>query len=90
VAAKLTVEVAPRATDATTHDLGFVFMPSHLVAAAVTRDEQWHAPAILAAHTLKSRFVTNGGYLLGSKPFSRANAELARRGEPPIDWRLDR
>ena len=44
VAAKLTVEVAPRATDATTHDLGFVFMPSHLVAAAVTRDEQWRAP----------------------------------------------
>jgi uracil-DNA glycosylase len=27
---------------------------------------------------------------LGSKPFSRANAELAKRGEPPIDWRLDR
>ncbi|MFI5259762.1 MAG: uracil-DNA glycosylase [Candidatus Limnocylindrales bacterium] len=27
---------------------------------------------------------------LGSKPFSRANAELTKRGEPPIDWRLDR
>jgi uracil-DNA glycosylase len=27
---------------------------------------------------------------LGSKPFSRANAELAKRGEPPIDWRLGR
>lgn len=26
---------------------------------------------------------------LHSRPFSRANAELASRGEPPIDWRLD-
>ncbi|MFI5259542.1 MAG: uracil-DNA glycosylase [Candidatus Limnocylindrales bacterium] len=25
---------------------------------------------------------------LGSKPFSRANAELAKRGEPPINWWL--
>jgi len=28
-------------------------------------------------------------WFLRSKPFSRANAELAKRGEPPINWRLD-
>jgi uracil-DNA glycosylase len=32
--------------------------------------------------------LSNEGFL-GSKPFSRANEGLERRGAEPIDWSLD-
>ena len=42
-------------------------------------------PAIESAHP--SPLSAHAGFL-GSRPFSRANALLAERGAPPIDWRL--
>jgi uracil-DNA glycosylase len=42
-------------------------------------------PRIESAHP--SPMSANRGFL-GSRPFSRANALLAERGEQPIDWRL--
>ena len=42
-------------------------------------------PVIASAHP--SPLSASRGFF-GSKPFSRANAELARLGEEPVDWRL--
>lgn len=42
-------------------------------------------PAIESAHP--SPLSASGGFF-GSRPFSRANAELERLGAEPVDWRL--
>ncbi len=47
-------------------------------------DESRHA-VLRAAHP--SPLSARRGFF-GSRPFSRANAALAERGRPPIDWRL--
>lgn len=48
-------------------------------------DEGRHA-VLRSAHP--SPLSARNGFF-GSRPFSRANAALEERGQPPIDWRLD-
>lgn len=62
-----------------------------LVAILWGRDAQALAPALRGVEVIASPhpspYSARSGFF-GSRPFSRANAALARQGAAPIDWRL--
>lgn len=62
-----------------------------LVAILWGRDAQALAPALRGMEVIASPhpspYSARSGFF-GSRPFSRANAALARQGAAPIDWRL--
>lgn len=63
-AARLWAErLAGREHDDRTHDLGFLFYPSHAVGDLLGHDGALSARALVAARTLLSRFVETGGYI---------------------------
>jgi unsaturated chondroitin disaccharide hydrolase len=55
-------KLVPRQHDLTTHDLGFLFEPSHVLGARLTGDAALKAPALTAAATLLRRFNPRGNY----------------------------
>jgi unsaturated chondroitin disaccharide hydrolase len=57
------LELAPRQTDTSTHDLGFLFTPSWITAWRLTGDPSWRAGAITAADSLIQRFNPAGGFI---------------------------
>ncbi|MGW2960986.1 glycoside hydrolase family 88 protein [Streptomyces sp. NPDC001220] len=56
-------KLAPRRTDTTTHDLGFLFTPSWVTAWRLTGDDQWRTGAIQAADSLSRRYNPHGRFL---------------------------
>jgi unsaturated chondroitin disaccharide hydrolase len=57
------LRLAPRATDCSTHDMGFLFEPGCVRGYNILRDGQLRALAITAARSLASRFVAKGRYI---------------------------
>jgi unsaturated chondroitin disaccharide hydrolase len=55
--------LAPRRTDTSTHDLGFLFSPSWVTAWRLTGDEAWRAGAIEAAGSLTRRYNERGRFI---------------------------
>ncbi|MEU3953921.1 glycoside hydrolase family 88 protein [Streptomyces achromogenes] len=55
--------LAPRQTDTTTHDLGFLFYPSWVTAWRLTGDDEWRTGAIRAADSLIRRYNPRGGFI---------------------------
>ncbi len=54
--------LVPRQNDTTTHDLGFLFEPSHLLGARLTGDTTLNAPVVTASETMTLRFNEKGKY----------------------------
>jgi len=61
--------LAPRATDPSTHDLGFLFWPSFALGYALTGDRSLRETALQSARTLAGRIHPGGGYLQAWGPF---------------------
>lgn len=59
-AARVTALLAPRAAQATTHDLGFLFWPSAVLGHALTGDVGLRALALTAARSLVARALPSG------------------------------
>lgn len=57
------MRLAPRATDRSTHDMGFLFEPSCVRGHNIQADEQLRSLAISAGRSLASRFVPEGRYI---------------------------
>jgi unsaturated chondroitin disaccharide hydrolase len=57
------LKLAPRRTDTTTHDLGFLFTPSWITAWRLTGDPSWRDGAVTAAGSLIQRFNPAGGFI---------------------------
>jgi len=57
------MRLAPRATDRSTHDMGFLFEPSCVRGHNIQPDEQLRSLAITAAQSLASRYVSIGRYI---------------------------
>jgi unsaturated chondroitin disaccharide hydrolase len=55
--------LAPRQTDTTTHDLGFLFYPSWVTAWRLTGDDKWRAGALRAADSLILRYNPAGRFI---------------------------
>lgn len=62
-AARWTNRLAHLKTNTGTHDLGFIFYLSHVLAGRLTGDVAWYDNAIEAAYTLIQRFNPKGEYL---------------------------
>lgn len=56
-------KLAPRRTDTTTHDLGFLFTPSWVTAWRLTGQDEWRTGAIEAARSLSRRYNPRGRFL---------------------------
>ncbi|MER7935255.1 MULTISPECIES: glucuronyl hydrolase [unclassified Streptomyces] len=56
-------KLAPRRTDTTTHDLGFLFTPSWVTAWRLTGDDGWRSGAVQAAGSLSRRYNPRGRFL---------------------------
>lgn len=56
-------KLAPRQSDTSTHDLGFLFKLSHLLGAEITRDVSFEIPALGAARSLIQRFNPRGKFI---------------------------
>lgn len=65
--------LAGRENDDTTHDLGFLFYPSHVLGDLLRRDNTLRERALAAARNVASRFVPTGGYIQAWGP--RRHAE---------------
>jgi unsaturated chondroitin disaccharide hydrolase len=78
--------VSPRATDATTHDLGFLFYLSHVLGAQITGDATLHAPALTAARTLAERFNPRGKFI---QAWGARDVNDERRGRAIIDTMMN-
>lgn len=82
--------VAPRQTDANTHDIGFVFYPSFALGAWVTDDDGLKAPALRAAETLTTRFNEKGRYLQAwgplDHPLARRSTAIDTMMNLPLLW----
>lgn len=78
--------LAPRQTDTTTHDLGFLFELSHLLGARLTGDDDLTTPALAAARTLTLRFNPRGRYLQAWGPLDGAPEQ---RGRAIIDTMMN-
>jgi len=63
----------------------FVLWGAHAQKLAKTVGAGPNLPQVASAHP--SPLSASRGFL-GSRPFSRVNALLAARGDPPIDWHL--
>ncbi|MEU3529413.1 hypothetical protein AB0E62_37170 [Streptomyces sp. NPDC038707] len=55
--------LAPRQSDTSTHDLGFLFSPSWVTAWRLTGDDEWRTGAIRAADSLIRRYDPRGGFI---------------------------
>jgi unsaturated chondroitin disaccharide hydrolase len=55
--------LAPRQTDTTTHDMGFLFSPSFVRGYRITGDRALREIALTAARSLTTRFNDAGGYI---------------------------
>ncbi len=55
--------LAPRQTDTTTHDLGFLFEPSFIRGYRITGEPAYRSAAIQAARSLATRFHVPGDYI---------------------------
>lgn len=55
--------LAPRRSDTTTHDLGFLFYPSWVTAWRLTGDEYWSEGAVQAAGSLIQRYNPRGRFI---------------------------
>ncbi|AZS89381.1 glycoside hydrolase family 88 protein [Streptomyces griseoviridis] len=55
--------LAPRQSDTTTHDLGFLFTPSWVTAWRLTGDDTWRTGALRAADSLITRYNPRGRFL---------------------------
>ena len=62
-AERWTNKLAHMKTSRGTHDLGFIFYLSHVIAGRLTGDDTWYDNAIEAAFTLIQRFNPRGEYL---------------------------
>lgn len=78
--------LAPRQSDTTTHDLGFLFELSHVLGYELTGDEVLKATALQAAETLSLRFNHHGGFFQAWGPMD-APPEL--RGRAIIDTMMN-
>ncbi|HKN56888.1 MAG TPA: glycoside hydrolase family 88 protein, partial [Amycolatopsis sp.] len=56
-------KLAPRRSDTTTHDLGFLFYPSWVTAWRLTGDAKWADGAVQAASSLIQRYNPNGRFI---------------------------
>ncbi|MFE2102141.1 glucuronyl hydrolase [Streptomyces sp. NPDC059468] len=56
-------KLAPRQTDTTTHDLGFLFYPSWVTAWRLTGDDTWRTGAVRAADSLIRRYNPGGRFI---------------------------
>lgn len=56
-------KLAPMKTSTGTHDLGFIFYLSHVIAGRLTGDDAWYNNAVEAAYTLTQRYNPRGEYL---------------------------
>lgn len=56
-------KLAPRATDTSTHDVGFLFTPSWITAWRLTGDPAWRDGAITAAGSLIQRYNPAGRFI---------------------------
>jgi unsaturated chondroitin disaccharide hydrolase len=56
-------KLAPRQTDTSTHDLGFLFYPSWVTAWRLTGDDKWRAGAVKAASSLIQRYNPKGHFI---------------------------
>lgn len=81
-----TSRLAPRQSDATTHDLGFLFELSHVLGARITGDASLKAPALTAARTLSKRFNRKGRYF---QAWGALDAPFDRRGRAIIDTMMN-
>jgi unsaturated chondroitin disaccharide hydrolase len=57
------LKLAPRATDTSTHDVGFLFTPSWITAWRLTGDPKWRDGAITAAGSLIQRYNPAGRFI---------------------------
>ncbi|MGH8897032.1 MAG: glycoside hydrolase family 88 protein [Egibacteraceae bacterium] len=55
--------LAPRRTDTSTHDMGFLFSPSWVTAFRLTGDVAWRDGALVAAESLTRRFNPRGSFI---------------------------
>lgn len=55
--------LAPRQTDTTTHDMGFLFYPSFVRGYRITGDAWFRDAAVTAARSLATRYHPAGGYI---------------------------
>ncbi|WP_318205319.1 hypothetical protein [Streptomyces sp. SCL15-4] len=55
--------LAPRQSDTSTHDLGFLFYPSWVTAWRLTGDDEWRMGAIRAADSLTRRYNPRGEFI---------------------------
>jgi len=78
--------LAPRQTDTTTHDLGFLFELSHILGAQITGDATLKAPALTASKTLTLRFNEKGKYL---QAWGALDDPAERRGRAIIDTMMN-
>ncbi|MGH8886268.1 MAG: glycoside hydrolase family 88 protein [Egibacteraceae bacterium] len=70
--------LAPRRTDTSTHDLGFLFFPSWVTAFRITGDATWRDGALAAADSLTKRFNPRGSFIRAWGPLdSPVNAGRA-------------
>lgn len=58
-----TRRLAPRATDRSTHDMGFLFEPSFVRAFKITGEAEFRDGAVEAARSLATRFQPRGRYI---------------------------
>lgn len=57
------LKLAPRETDTSTHDVGFLFTPSWITAWRLTGDPQWRDGAVTAAGSLIQRYNPAGRFI---------------------------
>jgi unsaturated chondroitin disaccharide hydrolase len=57
------LKLAPRETDTTTHDVGFLFTPSWITAYRLTGDPTWRDGAVAAAGSLIQRYNPAGRFI---------------------------
>ena len=62
-AEKWALKLAPRETDTSTHDVGFLFTPSWITAYRLTGDTSWRDGAITAAGSLIQRYNPAGKFI---------------------------
>jgi len=78
--------LAPRQDDTTTHDLGFLFLLSHVLGAQITGDATLKAPALTAAQTLTRRFNPQGHFI---QAWGALDAPAELRGRTIIDTMMN-
>lgn len=63
MAESFALKLAPRQTDTSTHDVGFLFTPSWITAFRLTGDTSWRDGAVAAANSLIQRFNPAGRFI---------------------------